>query len=567
MCLLVTVVVALGLCLVDPGPGLATETTAGSLSVSPHRAVAGHRVTFTGHVPPHRSRPVVLQRRHHHHWVNVHRKRSSHKGRFTFRIHARKTTTTYRVLAPRKTINGHTYRAVKTPRRTVKTISRHHAKRFLTNVSANGRYFRDQYGRPIMLRGDTSWGLVFNAGRWHQSTTTWQSDIRGYVNARAAEGFNTVYVAALGNTVNGGRYDTGATWDGVSPWVGGSTSSIGPHVGTLNNAYWNRVDYLIKTAKAAGVTVMLDIVYGQDIGDGGPGAMSANGEYPSDAKMTTYGRMLGNRYKQDRNVIWMIGGDYFGGADAKIALTLKAIRNAGGKQLISVENYDHSASYSSGLGNKFASWSTIYSYAPTYIWLEKAWAQNPTIPVVWIDGYYDQNSGSSNDLLYRQEVGWSLTSGSRGSMYGSEGVWNWNSDSLSVTKHPWPATRQMVAAWNAVSKLHHWYQLRPDIHSGQILTGDRGTKITDDEDTYTSPSNDYITGSLTPDGSLALIYLPRGGTAHVTWAHMAASGRKAMWLDPTNGALRSAPAGRTSYSSPSNNAAGQPDWYLVLRAS
>ncbi|HEX4687991.1 MAG TPA: DUF4038 domain-containing protein [Nocardioides sp.] len=435
---------------------------------------------------------------------------------------------------------------------------------FIKKVSRSGRYFLDQRGHPVMLRGDTVWGLVFNAGRYGHGTT-WRSDIRNYLSARAAKGFNTVYVAALGNTINEGRYDTGATWDGISPWVGGSTSNIGPHVGTLNNAYWRRVDYLMRTAKADGITVMLDVIYGDDINENGrPGAMY-QGHYPSDGQMKTYGRMLGNRYKSFPNLIWMIGGDYFGNANAKVALTLRAIRKTGSKQLISVENWDKTSSYQTALGRRFAQWADIYSYAPTYRWCERAWAQR-TRPLVWADGYYDQDSGASNNQLYRQEVGWALTSGSRGSVYGAEGLWGWSSGSLQLARHPSPAARQMVTAWNAVSKLHGWYRLVPDIHSGKVLTGDRGTKINSDDD-YTSPSNDYITGSITSNGTLALIYLPRGGTAHVTWAHMGRSHRTARWLDPTTGALRSTRAGRKSYQAPPNNAAGQSDWYLVLRAA
>jgi hypothetical protein len=444
------------------------------------------------------------------------------------------------------------------------TAARASTPHFIKKVSRNGRYFLDQRGRPVMLKGDTAWGLVFNAGRY-RGGTTWRSDIRGYVKARAGKGFNTVYVAALGNTINGGRYDSGATWDGVSPWKGGSTTAIGPHVGTLRDAYWKRVDYLLKTAKSAGVTVMLDVIYGQDIGDGGPGAMAPDsGNLPSDAKMRTYGRLLGQRYRNFPNLIWMIGGDYFGTADRKIGLTLKALRKAGAKQLISVENWDHSSSYSTSLGRKFAQWANVYSYAPTYRWCQRAWLKK-TRPLVWADGYYDENSGAGNNLLYRQEVGWALTSGSRGSVYGAEAVWSWASGSLSAARHPGPAARQMVAAWKAVSRLHHWYRLVPDFGSGKILRGDRGTRISSD-DPYTKPTNDYITGSITQDGSLALIYLPRGGTAHVTWGGMAKHDRTARWLDPTNGNLRHAKAGRSSYTAPRVNAAGQPDWYLVLRA-
>lgn len=436
---------------------------------------------------------------------------------------------------------------------------------FITKVSRNGRYFLDQKRRPVMLKGDTVWGLVFNAGRWGNGST-WRSDIKNYLAARSAAGYNAVYVAALGNTINEGRYDSGATWDGISPWVGGSASSIGPNVGTLNDAYWNRVDYLVRTAKAAGITVMLDIIYGDDIWENGrPGAMSENGELPSDAQMRTYGRKLGHRYKGFPNLIWMIGGDYFGNADAKVALTLKALRATGAKQLISVENWDKSSSYSTRLGRTFAQWADIYSYAPTYRWCEKAWAQEKR-PLVWVDGYYDQDAGASNDLLYRQEVGWALTSGSRGSVYGAEGLWGWSSGSLKMARNPSPAARQMVTAWRVVSGLRHWWQLVPDIRSGKVLTGDRGTKV-DSDDPYTDPTNDYVTGSITPDGTLALVYLPRGGTAHVTWDHMVRTHRSATWIDPTTGKQRSARAGRTSYSAPASNAAGQPDWYLVLRAS
>jgi hypothetical protein len=310
---------------------------------------------------------------------------------------------------------------------------------------------------------------------------------------------------------------------------------------------------------------MLDVVYGNDIGDGGPGALApSSGELPSDAQMRTYGRMLGQRYRSFPNLIWMIGGDYFGTGEDKIALTLEAIRTAGAKQLISVEYWDHSSSYSGALGRQFAQWADVYSYAPTYRWCQRAWERKRR-PVVWTDGYYDQDSGAGNNLLYRQELGWALTSGSRGSVYGAEAVWSWDSGSLAAVKHPGRAARQMVAAWNAVSRLHRWFRLVPDFGSGRLLTGDRGRKIRSD-DYYTDPTNDYITGSITRDGSLALIYLPRGGTAHVTWAHMAKHHRKAKWLDPTTGNLKRAKAGRSTYTPPHRNAAGQPDWYLVMRA-
>src|SRR5262249_7976029 len=71
-----------------------------------------------------------------------------------------------------------------------------------------------------------------------------------------------------------------------------------------------------------------------------------------------------------------------------------------------------------------------------------------------------------------------LTSGSRGSVYGAEGLWGWSSGSLNMARHPGPAARQMVTAWNSVSKLHGWWRLGPDIHSRKGVTGGPGTQGT-----------------------------------------------------------------------------------------
>lgn len=562
------VVLTLGWLVAVPQPVVASTATAGSLTVTPTHPLPGQRITLKGKLPPRHARPVVLQVKQGTSWVALARTTSSATGAFAFAtaspVVSAGTTTSYRVRAPRARIKGRVYQAVKTPTRSVVTVEPASGTRFIAGVSGNHRFLVDQNGDPIMLRGDTVWGLVFNAGRW--GGRTWQSDIDDYITARAAQGFNAVYVAALGNTINAGVYDSGATWDGISPWVGGSTGDIGPQVGTLNNAYWSRVDYLLDAAQAAGITVMLDIIYGDDIGENARAGAMWDGSLPSNAQMTTYGTMLGQRYQGYPNLVWMIGGDYWGNADAKVGLTLDAIRAAGAQQLISVENYSHSRSYDTGLGRDYAQWSDVYSYAPTYRYCEIAWQDSPAIPLVWIDGYYDQDSGASNDLLYRQEVGWALTSGSRGTMYAAEGLWQWSSSARSMTLDPSPAARQSVTAWNAVSALPGWHQLVPDIGSTTLLTGDRGTKITSDSP-YTSPSNDYVTGSITPDGTLALVYLPRGGTVHLTWDNMAGSGRSARWLDPTTGVLTPAGAGATSYTTPGDNAANQPDWYLVLKAS
>ena len=62
---------------------------------------------------------------------------------------------------------------------------------FLTSVAGSGtaQYLADQYGAPYLLRWDSIWGLIVNAGN-SGDPTTWQSDMDNYCSIRAGQGFN-----------------------------------------------------------------------------------------------------------------------------------------------------------------------------------------------------------------------------------------------------------------------------------------------------------------------------------------------------------------------------------------
>jgi len=69
------------------------------------------------------------------------------------------------------------------------------------------------------------------------------------------------------------------------------------------------------------------------------------------------------------------------------------------------------------------------------------------------------------------------------------------------------------------------------------------------------------TAARTPDGRLAVAYLPTRRTISVDPSAMAA-GTRAAWVDPTSGARRPVPLS-ASLTPPGRNAADD-DWLLVL---
>ena len=100
----------------------------------------------------------------------------------------------------------------------------------------------------------------------------------------------------------------------------------------------------------------------------------------------------------------------------------------------------------------------------------------------------------------------------------------------------------------------------PDTGS-ELVTGGRGTELTTDEPKDVL-ENDYATAARTPDGRLAVVYLPTRRTISVDPAAMAA-GARAAWVDPASGARRPV-AMSARFTPPGPNAAGDGDWLLVL---
>ena len=103
---------------------------------------------------------------------------------------------------------------------------------YLTSVSANGRYFLDQYGRPLLVKGDSPWALMTRLSP--EQARLWFAD-------RQRQGFNAAIVSLLGAVANGAPSDDGATFDGLTPFVDGDVLS-------WREPYWQRVTAYLRLA-------------------------------------------------------------------------------------------------------------------------------------------------------------------------------------------------------------------------------------------------------------------------------------------------------------------------------
>lgn len=417
----------------------------------------------------------------------------------------------------------------------------------VTSVSPNGRFFLDQYGMPLLVKGDSPWALMTRLSP--QQARLWFAD-------RQKQGFNAAVVSLVGATDNGGPSDDGATFDELVPFVDGDILQ-------WQEPYWERATEYLRLAAEHGITVMLYPIDGWTIG---------NAFVPTSIEQChRYGGKVAERFRELPNIVWMSGGDYFSAAedlargsdvDHCIDAMMRGIRAAGDNRPFSMQlGYEKSVSTDNPYWARRVDWNFVYTYYPTYKAVLDAYQREPAIPAVLGEANYEgennqPESPPTTDETLRRQVLWALTSGAAGEFVGSDD-WEFHDD--------WEQ-RLSTNALTQITRLRtlfstfRWWELVPDT-ANELVSAGRGTELTTDEPTDVM-ENDYVTAARAPDGRLAVIYVPTQRTISVDRSAMAA-GTEAAWIDPTSGARRPVPMAAT-FTTPGANTGGGNDWLLVL---
>ena len=418
---------------------------------------------------------------------------------------------------------------------------------FVTSVSPGGRYFLDQYDRPLLLAGDSPWALMTRLSP--PQARLWFAD-------RQRRGFNAAIVSLVGAVANGAPGDDGATFDGLLPFVDGD-------VLRWNEPYWQRVTAYLRMAADHGITVMLYPIDGWTV--------DRSFVPRSIEQCHRYGGMVARRFRDLPNIVWMSGGDYYAVArdpargtdvDHCIDAMLRGIREAGDGRPFSIQlKARKSISTDNPYWARRVDWNFVYTYYPTYKAVLDAYRRRPALPAVLGEANYEGENNQhetppTTDETLRRQVLWSLTSGAAGEFFGSD---DWDLHDGWERRLSTRALTQVTRLRKLFSTLR-WWELVPDTGK-RLVTGGRGTELTTDEPKDVL-ENDYVTAARTPDGRLAVVYLPARHTISVDRSAMAA-GTRAAWVDPTSGRRRPVPM-TASLTTPGRNAAGGDDWLLVL---
>jgi len=390
-------------------------------------------------------------------------------------------------------------------------------------VSTNSRYLVTADNKPFFWLGDTAWELFHRLTREESDT---------YLKNRANKGFTVIQAVAL------------AEMDGLhDPNAYGETPLENDDPTKPREAYFRHVDYVINKAAELGLYIGLLPTWGDKIfkSTWGAGPEIFNVD---NAKM--YGRWIGNRYKNKKNVIWILGGDR--NPDEKAiaiwrAMAAGIIEGVGGQDKALITFHPQPNNVEDGGSSKYFhndTWLDLNMLQTGHCRENNVWDRIQTVynrapfkPVIDGETLYEDHPvcfnakdlGTSSAYDVRKHAYIDVFAGAFGHTYGCHDVWQMyapNRTPVNGPHYPWYVALDLPGA----SQMKY---LRSLIESRPMLdrVPDQGS-IKD-----ALGANDRIQATRGKD--YLFVYSTQGKPITVNMGKISGEKVNAFWYNPKNG--------------------------------
>ncbi len=369
-------------------------------------------------------------------------------------------------------------------------------------VSENHHYLVFEDGTPFFYLGDTAWEL------FHRLSKT---DTEKYLENRREKGFTVIQAVAL------------AEIDGLNtPNAEGEKPLIDNDPLKPNEKYFQHVDWVVKKAAEKGIFIGMLPTWGDKWNKkwgNGPEIFT-----PQNAR--NYGKFIGDRYKNDLNIIWIVGGDRPVETDLHrhiITEMAAGLREGdGGSHLISFHPTGGSGSAQYFHNEPWLDFNMrqnghSISYTERYRMTLDDYNLKPAKPVMDAEPIYEDHpinfkpdeNGHSVATDVRRPLYWDLFSGAFGHTYGHHSVWQMYSPDKQPVNRP----------------LMPWYEAIDQPGAGQMIYGrllmesrpfisripDISIIVTSDVPSSVPGAGSYsFVATRDQNGSYAMIYVPVG---------------------------------------------------------
>lgn len=414
-------------------------------------------------------------------------------------------------------------------------------------ISENRRYFTHQDGKPFIWLADTDWTIAQRV-KW--------DDAEYLMQKRKSQGFTVLQIVALN-----------PEQDREMRNPVGEKALLNDNLSTPNEKYFQYLDWILDKAEEYGFYVLLLPVWGElVVGHNWMGAFLE--KIVTEENAYEYGKWIGNRYKDKKNIIWCLGGDrqpIHLGVDykgvwrnmaeglAKGILDKKIkhnVKDPDWQKLLITYHACHERE--TGECSTMSYWTddeawisfimiqSGHGLAPkNYELVKKDYDRENTMPVFDGEPAYEQMPtvwpANPEDLhgewIVRKRAYWSLFSGSFGHTYGHASVWCMISEKErdSWRKYSWFEALDRPGAWQ-IKVLRDFLESRDlsqCVPCQEILVG-QNRKLDDIMD-------EHIQACVEKDGKFTCIYFPSGGEETIDLSKLKKNDLQMWWFNPRDG--------------------------------
>lgn len=301
----------------------------------------------------------------------------------------------------------------------------------------NGRYLTGDDNTPFFYAGDTAWELFHRVNR---------EDAVYYLKNRARQGFNAIQAVVLSEFE--GLTTTNAYGRLPLKFSDGLPDPALPDTDG-DYSYWAHVDYIIREAQKLGLYIVLLPTWGDKFNK----LRGKGPEIFNETNTLPYAHWIAERYKNESNIIWMLGGDRpltHPCHRKTIDLMAQGIRSTGDTHLITfhpcgcqnstdwLTDADYIDFHTSQTGH-----SVDQCYRSDEIMLYMA--ANSNKPYMDAESRYEDHPACFDSSLgylwnaddIRQNTYWNITSGTCGQTYGNHCVWSFNDTPSAYFPFTW----------------------------------------------------------------------------------------------------------------------------------
>ncbi len=406
-------------------------------------------------------------------------------------------------------------------------------------VSSDGHRLEHSNGTDFFWMGDTAWEMA---------TRLDQNETETYLENRSERKFTVVQVMAISS--KGFHIEN----------VNGDQAFINGDIDSPNEAYWKNIDYIINKAEEKGLYVAFAPIWGYT---------HINQVRRLDTQSAeTYGEFVGSRYRNNPNIIWLMGGDLPGNMGIEIWNTLaNSIKSVDTNHLMT---FHPKALFSSSRWFHDESWLDFNMMQSghadkdpdTYTIITNDYNLHPNKPTIDGESRYEnirRGLHNGNDYIQpfevRETAYWSLFAGAFGHTYGHSSIWEFTDGTTYGAYLPWKdaLNAEGGSQMQYISELMQSRPLASRVPDQSLISGNAGS------------SANHI--QATRGDGYAFFYIPSGNTVTINMGKISGSTVRAWWYNPRTGNASEIDTysnnGSQSFNPPGSQERGN-DWVLVL---